>query len=271
MRLVCPNCDAEYEVDIAAIPDGGRDVQCSNCGHAWFQLPPAVEAELAAEEALFTPPPAEEPPVAGSSETGGETAAGPVTPPPAAGPRNIDDSVLAVLREEAEREVAQRRAEAPQAIETQPDLGLEVPPSAAVNAATARRIARMKGVEPPPPPEPEKPVARRDLLPEIDEINSTLRAASEKRSGEAAAVAENLPPPRPRRGFRNGFLLALVVAGIGLTAYAMAPRLSQQFPAAAPALGRYVASVDQARVWLDGRMQGLIGMIRGFSGADGDG
>ena len=53
MRLVCPNCDAEYEVDAAEIPDGGRDVQCSNCGHAWFQLSPEVEAELAAEEALF--------------------------------------------------------------------------------------------------------------------------------------------------------------------------------------------------------------------------
>lgn len=269
MRLVCPNCDAEYEVDIAAIPDGGRDVQCSNCGHAWFQLPPSVEAELAAEEALFTPPPADEPHAA-PSEQGIAEAADDPAPPPATGPRNIDDSVLAVLREEAEREVAQRRAEAPQAIETQPDLGLEAPPpSAVVNAATARRIARMKGVEPPPPPEPEKPVARRDLLPEIDEINSTLRAASEKRSGEAAAVAENLPAPRARRGFRNGFLLVLVVAGAGLTAYSMAPRLAQQFPAAAPALSRYVTTVDQARVWLDVRMQGLIGTIRGFSGGEG--
>ena len=55
MRLVCPNCDAEYEVDATVIPDTGRDVQCSNCGHAWFQLPAAVEAEIAAEEALFTP------------------------------------------------------------------------------------------------------------------------------------------------------------------------------------------------------------------------
>ena len=258
MRLVCPNCDAEYEVDVSAIPDGGRDVQCSNCGHAWFQLPPAVEAELAAEEALFTAPPPEP----------AEPALPPVADPPAAtGPRNIDDSVLAVLREEAEREVAQRRAEAPQGIETQPDLGL-APPGAPGGTATARRIARMKGIEPPPPPEPEKPVARRDLLPEIDEINSTLRATSEKRSGEAAAVAVGLPQPRRKTGFRNGFLLALIVAAIGLTAYAMAPRLSQQFPAAAPALSRYVATVDQARVWLDGRMQSLIDSIRGITGGD---
>ena len=44
MRLICPNCSAQYEVDASLIPDEGRDVQCSNCGHNWFELPPAVEA-----------------------------------------------------------------------------------------------------------------------------------------------------------------------------------------------------------------------------------
>lgn len=39
MRLICPNCDAQYEVDARAIPVDGRDVQCSNCGHTWFYRP----------------------------------------------------------------------------------------------------------------------------------------------------------------------------------------------------------------------------------------
>ncbi len=39
MRLVCPKCHALYEVDDSAIPPDGRDVQCSNCGHTWFQSP----------------------------------------------------------------------------------------------------------------------------------------------------------------------------------------------------------------------------------------
>lgn len=39
MRLVCPNCGAQYEVDDRVIPEGGRDVQCSSCGHAWYQMP----------------------------------------------------------------------------------------------------------------------------------------------------------------------------------------------------------------------------------------
>ncbi len=37
MRLVCPNCAAQYEVDANAIPEDGRDVQCANCGNTWFQ------------------------------------------------------------------------------------------------------------------------------------------------------------------------------------------------------------------------------------------
>ncbi|MCB1358200.1 MAG: zinc-ribbon domain-containing protein [Maritimibacter sp.] len=44
MRLVCPNCGAQYEVDDRVIPDSGRDVQCSSCGHAWYQMPAGVEA-----------------------------------------------------------------------------------------------------------------------------------------------------------------------------------------------------------------------------------
>ncbi|MEO0664593.1 MAG: zinc-ribbon domain-containing protein, partial [Pseudomonadota bacterium] len=46
MRLICPNCDATYEVPDSVIPPEGRDVQCSNCGTTWFFDPnPQVEAE----------------------------------------------------------------------------------------------------------------------------------------------------------------------------------------------------------------------------------
>lgn len=264
MRLVCPNCDAEYEVDAAVIPDTGRDVQCSNCGHAWFQLPAAVEAEIAAEEALFTPPPAPEPLAGPTAEFVAEAVEEPAAEASAAA-RSIDESVLAVLREEAERELGARRAETPAPIETQTEMGLDqpaAPPSAA--DPVARRIARMKGVAP-EPPVPAKPLPRREMLPEIEEINSTLRATSERRSGEAAAVSATMDRPRAR-GFRNGFLLMLVMAALVVALYAMAPRLAQQMPGVAPALQAYVAAVDSARISLDNGVQWLIGVLRGQSG-----
>lgn len=40
MRLKCPRCSAQYEIDGALIPEKGRDVQCSNCGTTWFQAAP---------------------------------------------------------------------------------------------------------------------------------------------------------------------------------------------------------------------------------------
>lgn len=64
MRLVCPNCEAKYEVPEDAIPETGRDVQCANCGHAWYQMRPrsavtetAAAATVAAPEPKPTPEP----------------------------------------------------------------------------------------------------------------------------------------------------------------------------------------------------------------------
>jgi len=37
MLLVCPKCVTQYEVDDQAIPENGREVQCANCEHIWFQ------------------------------------------------------------------------------------------------------------------------------------------------------------------------------------------------------------------------------------------
>ena len=60
MRLVCPNCSAQYEVDASMIPDEGRDVQCSNCGTTWFELGEHKAAALAPEPEPTPEPTAEE-------------------------------------------------------------------------------------------------------------------------------------------------------------------------------------------------------------------
>ena len=52
IRLICPNCGATYEIDARAIPHDGRDVQCSNCAHVWFESP----AESAEDETPYAAP-----------------------------------------------------------------------------------------------------------------------------------------------------------------------------------------------------------------------
>ncbi len=48
IRLICPNCDTNYQVPDETIPDAGRDVQCSNCGLTWF-FDPVVASALEPE------------------------------------------------------------------------------------------------------------------------------------------------------------------------------------------------------------------------------
>ena len=247
MRLVCPNCDAQYEVDDSAIPAAGREVQCSACGHGWFQ--PAAGTAVAAAAPLAEPP--RPPPEA-------------VAPPPP--PRRpLDENVMAVLREEALREAVARRAEAARGIETQPDLGLiaaarRVPPKAPATpdappprpeaappaplSVAARSLA---DPAPPAPPEPPRAPPRRELLPDIEEINSTLSARPDRRGGPGGPA----PADDPRQGFRRGFLLMILLLGLLALAYVMAPRISAEIPAAAPALSGYADQVDRLRIGLD--------------------
>ena len=255
MRLICPNCDAQYEVAEDAIPEEGRDVQCSSCGHAWYQLSPAALAAQAAEAELFeaaepvTPPPPE---VALEVEDPVEPVAAPPVAATISSTRNLDEDALALLREEAEREV-QARSRDENRLEVQGDLGLE--PAAA--GAAARRVAQLKGMEADNPGQPEplvKPTKGRDLLPDIEEINSTLRpesgglAVEEGRAGAA-------DPRGSRRSFRLGFGVMVLAALLVVVLYMFAPRIGAAVPALAGVMDGYVASIDALRLGLDGLMQ----------------
>jgi predicted Zn finger-like uncharacterized protein len=372
MRLVCPNCDAKYEVPDDAIPDTGRDVQCTNCGHSWFQMrgrtaavptpvavtpepveaaappeaapEPVVETKPAAAETLIeaapepaAPEPQEEPPavaavpealvpeavaapetvvdavvgaivgaaadigpvedpahIADSASDIGvavseaaaavETATAdiPVTEPAlvaadaadaahavdpdlstqpdpavAAGAEAeddqpastvpdyaVDDSVLAILREEAEREANARRAEA---LESQTDLGIE--------AAIPAKVAAVVEAE-------AKPAARRDLLPDVEEINSTLRPSEKQAEADGTPDFVSLPPEAPR-GFRSGFLSLMTIAILGAALYLVAPRLGVMVPALSGPLEAYVSMIDSLRLGLDGMMRSATVAISG--------
>lgn len=356
MRLICPNCDAEYEVDAAAIPEGGRDVQCSACGHAWFQLPLDAIAAAEDEAALYdapevtaapsaaaapapvptpapapvAPPPAPPAPAPEVAPVSGRFAAQdeeeddddlPLTAPPpgsaeaslaATGAglgRSLDESLMAVLREEAARESAARRAEV-HGLETQTEMPLAAPTPTPVTAAPAtavpatagpgaraalipslpaldtedepaevrpmgpavsalRKIARLRGEPDPVPAKADPARPRRDLLPEIDEINSTLRAAGEKRDVDQGAVADTLAVPRQGGGFRRGFLTVVLLLILGAALYLVAPILSAQVPALAGALTAYVAAVDALRGELDVLARTITATLTGVTGGQG--
>ncbi len=303
MRLVCPNCGAQYEVDSRVIPEGGRDVQCSNCGHTWFQKPVGAEAleglsaaseSDPAEEARAEAPagPGEGAPESGAvsqAAPGGEAPAevsaprpepvsepesapeqgagqAPVPPAdagqqdPASGetpaedmsperPRRVlDESLREVLREEAEREA---RARAREKIETQEDLGLHEPSAPGQRPIDSReRMARLRGLDreeeaPASAPASGDAGARRDLLPDIEEINSSLTSIG------AEEIVDDFAEPMRQSGFARGFAVMLLLAVLAVALYLYAPLIGGRIPAMAGPLEAYMGVVDAARGWLD--------------------
>ncbi|MBL3597381.1 zinc-ribbon domain-containing protein [Rhodovulum sulfidophilum] len=234
--MTCPKCGAQYEVDEAVIPDEGRDVQCSNCNHIWFQGPsgPAPRDPLAA----FAVPRAPEPVASGPE--------GPDAPPR----RGLDEDVLSILREEAEREQRAREEEATaETFSEQADLGLASPPAPV--RAKAPEAAPSPEPEPDPAPaEPSRGAARRDLLPDVEKITSTLSASTDR-------GAASIPPAAAARNglsgaFLAGFLVAVLVAAAALAAYLKAPAIAALNPALEGQVAAYVETVDAARAWLAG-------------------
>lgn len=302
MRLICPNCGAQYEVDDSLVPDSGRDVQCSNCGHGWFQRPLHRDAGLAAEMGRAPAEPAQEmpepkraaaaqrtPPAAMPDSDAGDEAEEPDEPKaPAPRPPRMQTTIRTILEEEGRREVQARRAAT--GIETQTDLGLGAEPPARPTPVTPSRprsepIVRTPAAaraEPPavtPPagipatvvPVAPGPAARRDLLPDIEEINSSLRSA-EERGG--MVEADDILEPRRRSGFGLGFLLVVLLAMVLVALYVFADAIAAALPAAEGVLDAYVAWADRVRGWLDGIAQDWVRRITAMvdsiqTGADG--
>jgi predicted Zn finger-like uncharacterized protein len=258
MRLICPNCDAQYEVVDDVIPTDGRDVQCSNCGQTWFQDHPDHIPDEGPED---TEQPAD---LVEPDDTPAEDEERAETVPPR---RELDTSVADILRQEAELEA---QARAGDALESQPELGLQEGDADSDRRAreAQERMAKIRGEEPAERAVSEEAAtaaalgSRRDLLPDIEEINSTLRSSSDRQSGASgpsgdthATQAQAAPS---KSGFRRGFSLMILLAIILITIYVMAPEIAKAIPQVDPYLSSYVAKVDSARAWLDGHVTSLL-------------
>ena len=107
-----------------------------------------------------------------------------------------------------------------------------------------------------------EPANRRNLLPDIEEINSSLRSDADH-DAEAGYGAEEAELLRDRSRYRAGFILALLVFVIGVVIYAFAPMIAAMFPGAEGILSGYVSVINALRVSLDSVLQAAI---RGISG-----
>ncbi|WP_293441562.1 zinc-ribbon domain-containing protein [Planktotalea sp.] len=265
MRLICPNCGAQYEVPTEVIPTEGRDVQCSACSNTWFQARPDHDAGLADEVDRASVEPVALPPEP-------EPAPEPVQDAPTMMWQELDHEISDILRQEAEFEAAARAAEQGAPLETQPDLGLEAKPKneRECRAREARkRMARMRGE-----PEPDEVAvaavtaaagSRRDLLPNIEEINSTLRSSGERRrlaeADDAGLPGTTTRIERKGRRFRRGFVTMIMLGAAAVGAYIFGPQITEFVPASEPYMAQYSTLVEDARTWLGESVDGGLAWL----------
>ena len=191
--------------------------------------------------------------------------------------REVDAAVLGILREEADREVAARRQERGEALEMQTEMGLtdaapppptetetetetETPDTETLISRTLQDEFDETG---------DAPGSRSDLLPDVEEINSSLRPADQHEDGVGAddPVAQEV---NKRRGFRTGFIAIVAIAAVLVLAYIFAGQIVQAVPAAEPVVIIYLDVADSARAGLDSAMarsvEGLSGLLANMSG-----
>jgi len=191
-------------------------------------------------------------------------------------PRGLDDSVKDILREEVEYETRARAAEQPQSLETQGDLGLdqgqEKPASDDKRASKASdRLRRLRGQDDAATAAAVAATVRsakdtrRDLLPDIEEINSTLRTSGDTPRNPDLGQKTNKNASRAR-GFRLGFALVLLLSGGAVFVYSSHENLSQSYPQAAPYIDGFMTSAHGARIWLDNQVTNLFLKLNEITG-----
>ncbi|MEE9387519.1 MAG: zinc-ribbon domain-containing protein [Paracoccaceae bacterium] len=281
MRLICPNCGAQYEVGETVIPDGGRDVQCSNCGHTWFQRQDQSETDQQTETAAVTdkeihaeiaegeqqndstqPDQPDTTPVSEPAKVAAPVSAPEAAPEPAAAPsagkpqrQKLDGDIATILREEAETESALRAPPTPP-LETQPDLGLQQARKHTESGFHERSTSLHQNDQATDGADKN----RMDLLPDIEEINSTLVATSEN----PEVQGDDSPLEIKRRtGFRRGFLIAVIGFLILALLYVFAATVIQTIPSLTTPMAAFVDWVNSIRAAIDGMMLGVVDRLSG--------
>jgi len=286
MRLICPECDAEYEVPGEVIPPSGRDVQCSACDHVWFVRPDDTSGARAATNApdpwdcLAEPPtvspdpaPAPAGPLGAPDEetreeigTATEDAPGPIAAEPQRPRRELDPDMLNILREEAEFSARAREAErssgravpdpAPveepaeetEAVAATPSVSMDTSPAARDEAET--RDGELPAATDTAGREPTAETP--SVLPRAEAISATLATDAARNPGAGASAYGR----ESRRG--KGFLTGIAIGALALAVYVFAPQIAVGVPEFTGALESYVAWVDTLRAWLEGQVSSTL-------------
>jgi predicted Zn finger-like uncharacterized protein len=262
MRLICPNCKAQYNVDEALIPEEGRDVQCATCKKTWFQEKTFAATPLKLTTPVSPPrnrshedrvghsgPSGPTGPAAPRRTMGGTTTAPKPEPEaaPAPPPPVNDDIDRDELRRAVEEELAVKASlgATEEAYEEEKDEDTDLLKSLREQLAEAgtdfetgpasgsRKRSVVKAAE-------SAGITQDELL--ADRSRKVLP------SDISLEFVEELNETRPKeRRVGGGFILALILVGIAAGTYFFKSTIADAYPPAEPYLDQYTDAVDSAR------------------------
>lgn len=256
IRLACPNCGTKYRLPADAIPETGREVECTGCGHVWLALASANMASTEPEGPDHQHGSPTESAARTDDTDSGSPAPGEIPPLK----RRLPDNVLNILREEVEYE---RRARLGQSITQNLSGGsdLEWP---ATTVTDPNDIPASRNLPSDLPLEAVEAERRTDPDPRD---SSRTAVPIPVAAGAAASPATDMSLPtvqdesQPRRkngsGYFTGFGLAAAVAAVALALYVMAPGMAGN-GSFGKQLMQYRQHVDAGREWLHQRGTALF-------------
>ena len=261
MRLNCPKCEARYDVPGKNVPTSGREVQCSACGHTWFQTHPSLSNLHASVKdlALETETMPQESKVALAKSEPGAEISGRLDGTSSTPLSRLHPTVAEVLKEEARREVAVRAAEnLEKRTESGKDKALLQTAPRFENAKSesnanpsiffGSELAKSGGLH--SQVTQVERASRDDLLPDLEEINSPPNPEKSKKrkfadkSGQLKRFSHN-------RMKRLGLVTGIVIVICFLLIYQFSIVISQAIPQSEQILEIYVQFVDRLRIISD--------------------
>lgn len=249
IRLQCPECGTEYRLPQSAIPDQGRQVECTSCDHIWLAVAekrgtavtistegPGIEAPASADDSEIV----RHLPDSEATADNNVPERGDLVPLK----RRVPDDVLKILREEVEFERRARRGEITENSSTAADDSEEDEswPATTVTYVSPGSESSHLPQNPTSTQPPAELKTARSEEPQQRTAHIPVNAPSR-------TIGAKQPRPTQRSGYLAGFGVALAIAATAFVIYVIAPDYSDN-TRFGPSLTQYREMVDAGRGWL---------------------
>jgi hypothetical protein len=97
-------------------------------------------------------------------------------------------------------------------------------------------------------------------LPDIEEINSTLRSNSDRSPATDPGQTAQIEV-QEQRSSRRGFIFAVALVSVLAVTYSFAPQFAEAVPQLEGPLNTYVAMIDTWRAWLDEHVTEMLSWL----------